>query len=156
MSLWTNRLTGTLPASWANLPKSLDSLWLAYNRLTGTLPEAWARLTGLQMFDLRGNKLTGTLPPSWGNLTTLGYMGLAGNVGLTGTIPCTWSSMGSNATGGQNYHGGGGVLAQLELGGTTVKRCYPSASLKEAGDRADSDYYANDADIKLVSGVRGE
>jgi hypothetical protein len=135
-----SQLTGTLPASWGGI-KSLMSMFFGNNRLKGPLPASWGNLTRLQGLELYNNtQLTGTLPPSWGGLNMLEILGLSNNTALIGTVPCSWSSIGSKSNG--RWAGGvPGTLFQLCLGGSGLQGCYPSAGLKEAGDRADKSCY---------------
>jgi hypothetical protein len=152
LHLDSNQLTGTLPASLGGV-KALQNLLLGENSLKGPLPASWGNLTGLLLLDLAKNtQLTGTLPASWGSMTVLMHLALSNATGITGTIPCTWSSMGSNAT---NDWTGQPGMAQVMLGGTGLSGCYPSAVLRQAGDKADLSWsymYGSNP----LSGVRGE
>lgn len=87
------RLTGALPASFANL-SSLTTLQLQGCGLTGTLPPAWGDgLQSLMLLNLSGNALRGPLPPSWGPLLGGALLSLdaSGNK-LQGTIPESWAA----------------------------------------------------------------
>jgi len=55
LDLSGNALSGTLPASWAELPQ-LSYLYLQNNHLTGVLPCQWAALTSLKLADVSGNR----------------------------------------------------------------------------------------------------
>jgi hypothetical protein len=153
LDLQSNWLSGTLPGSWAKI-KSLRGLKAANTQLKGTLPESWKSLTGLSYLDLSVNLLTGPLPAAWGALAQLEHLQLTGNAGLSGTIPCFWSSIGRNSKGRVYGLGNRGRLYALHLGSTGLKGCYPSSNLKKAGDNAD--YSHSPTRRNQVSGVRGE
>lgn len=68
LALDHNRLTGTLPPTWANGFRRLDTLWLGQNRFHGSLPAAWAEddaWPDLQDLLLDNTHLSGEVPPQW-------------------------------------------------------------------------------------------
>ncbi|GBF99546.1 hypothetical protein Rsub_12352 [Raphidocelis subcapitata] len=73
-----NRVSGTIPASWATVPKRLEALDLAGNQLTGPLPDKWA-LPRLYIMGVRDNQLKGTIPTSLAKLPTLVYLDARNN-----------------------------------------------------------------------------
>ena len=62
--LYTNQLTGTLPAEWASMT-ALTELSMFSNQLTGTLPGGWSRMRSLVDLQLHVNRFVGTVPASW-------------------------------------------------------------------------------------------
>jgi len=54
LSLANNQLTGTLPASWAEM-ESLEILHLHGNQFTGDMPNEWAALRAIEKFTLNDN-----------------------------------------------------------------------------------------------------
>lgn len=100
----SNRIGGSLPASWAaarggsgNSSKAspLKVLSLADNWISGALPESWATgLPDVQVLNLAGNSLAGPLPASWSGRGAFagarggggGVVLLPGNKGLTGNV----------------------------------------------------------------------
>lgn len=121
LHLRDNQFTGTIPASWAQMP-ALVHVYLSYNRLSGPLPTAWDskaqrmlrvegnQLTGLVpvwpapnlkslafgWFEQRlcsGNRITGQIPPTIAKLMPrLKYLGLQCN-DLSGTLPAELGSL---------------------------------------------------------------
>ena len=133
LELYSNRLTGRLPAELGNLTAlevldleenqltglipselgNLTSLWLlnlGENQLTGRIPSELRNLTNLYALFLNDNRLTGGLPPELGNLITLEELWLNGNQ-LTGHIP---SELGSLTN-----------LTELFLAGNQLTGCIP-------------------------------
>jgi Leucine-rich repeat (LRR) protein len=91
ISLGSNSLTGTLPASWARLSK-LRSIGLSSNSLTGTVPRQWSELASLSTLDLASNSLSGTLPTMWSELTSITGLYLHNNA-FSGPLPYAWADM---------------------------------------------------------------
>lgn len=83
--LWSNRLTGRIPAELVVL-EHLEVLSLEGNELTGPIPPELGDLTRLERLGLSGNTLTGPIPPDLGNLAALKYLDLSYN-DLTGPVP---------------------------------------------------------------------
>ncbi|CAI0548260.1 unnamed protein product [Linum tenue] len=85
INLNTNVLTGSIPASIANIP-NISYIGFAGNRLSGIVPVEFSNLTFLQGFDVPANKLTGSLPP---DICIGGVLKVftAYNNSLTGPIP---------------------------------------------------------------------
>eukprot|EP01120_Amphizonella_sp_Union-15-10_P012903 TRINITY_DN5868_c0_g1_i1.p1 TRINITY_DN5868_c0_g1~~TRINITY_DN5868_c0_g1_i1.p1 ORF type:complete len:227 (+),score=13.64 TRINITY_DN5868_c0_g1_i1:68-748(+) len=102
LSLWENRLQGTIPDVLGNLT-SLGALSLSVNFLEGTLPESLGSLQSLRLLGLAANFLTGTIPSFLGNLKRLFYINLSQNR-FQGNIPAalaqipylTWISLKDN------------------------------------------------------------
>lgn len=91
VSIPSNKLTGTLPADWWQLP--LKEILLPYNELSGSLPPEWSKLAkSLEKLDLGFNKLDGPLPASWGALAKLQFLWIGGNT-FRGTLPPEWGGM---------------------------------------------------------------
>lgn len=49
----------------------LQVLDLSHNKLTSTLPPSWAQLGHLSVLNLAYNQLTGALPPAWADQRSL-------------------------------------------------------------------------------------
>ncbi|KAM0912242.1 hypothetical protein ACQ4PT_012939 [Festuca glaucescens] len=91
VSLSENNLRGQLPASLANLSKTLEILDLGSNHISGTIPDEIDNLLNLTMLYLNDNLLTGKIPSTLGHLSNLGELVLSRNH-LYGEIP---SSLGN-------------------------------------------------------------
>lgn len=85
LSLDTNNLTGTIPASIGNLTQ-LTTLSMSGNNLTSTLPPEMANLTNLQILSLGENAIGGGIPEWMGNLGRLKNLDLGYNQ-LSGPVP---------------------------------------------------------------------
>ena len=109
LSLYSNQLTGTIPAELGSLT-NLERLYLSYNQLTGTIPPELGSLTNLERLYLSYNQLTGTIPPALGSLTNLERLYLSYNQ-LTGTIPPALGSLTN--------------LEWLNLSGNQLTGCIP-------------------------------
>lgn len=70
ISLPSNNLQGTLPASFKNLTV-LAQLYLSSNALTGTLPHFIAQMPSLAFLDLNSNQFTGTIPEEYGSMSQM-------------------------------------------------------------------------------------
>ncbi|XP_062216928.1 probable LRR receptor-like serine/threonine-protein kinase At1g12460 [Phragmites australis] len=57
------------------------------NRLTGPVPESVVNCRNLRVLDLGANALAGDIPPVIGTLRSLSVLRLAGNAGISGSIP---------------------------------------------------------------------
>ncbi|RLN17525.1 putative LRR receptor-like serine/threonine-protein kinase [Panicum miliaceum] len=57
------------------------------NRLTGPVPESVVNCRNLRVLDLGANALAGVVPPVIGTLRSLSVLRLAGNAGISGSIP---------------------------------------------------------------------
>ncbi|KAJ9186235.1 hypothetical protein P3X46_005761 [Hevea brasiliensis] len=84
-----NEFTGSIPEyMWT--PPSLKVLSLYRNKLNGSLQnQSLCGLKGLQELDLGHNEFGGSLPQCLDNLTSLTFLDLSGNQ-LTGHIPSSW------------------------------------------------------------------
>ena len=89
--LFTNNLTGTLPAGIAGLTK-LRSLQLYDNQLSGPFPAAIGQLAEIQSIFLSRNQLDGPLPASLGSLVKLEDLEVNGN-SIDGPLPDTLSNL---------------------------------------------------------------
>ena len=83
ISLWNNRLQGSLPPSLSGLT-SLREFAVFSNELTGSIPSLTG-LTSLQSFWVEDNQLTGSIPSLTG-LTSLESLWVSDNQ-LSGTLP---------------------------------------------------------------------
>ena len=70
MTLWANKLNGTLPSALGNLSK-LESLDLRWNELSGSIPAELGKLSSMEYLSLRNNSLSGAFPSELGNLNNL-------------------------------------------------------------------------------------
>ena len=88
ITLESNQLDGTLPASLADLPR-LRALDLGSNQVAGTTPEAICALRELERLQLQYNSMSGTIPSCLANCTELSVIDYKYNSapGLSGTIP---------------------------------------------------------------------
>nr|XP_051183504.1 probable LRR receptor-like serine/threonine-protein kinase At1g12460 isoform X2 [Lolium perenne] len=57
------------------------------NRLSGPVPGSLANCASLRVLDLGANSLAGDIPPAFGTMRSLSELRLAGNAGITGSIP---------------------------------------------------------------------
>ena len=64
----------------------MQIIHLKENRLTGTIPESFASLRYLSWFDISNNKLHGTIAPEFGNISGLKDFRIAGNR-IYGSVP---------------------------------------------------------------------
>lgn len=87
LSLSSNRLKGTLPASIGNF-KSITSLSLNVNQLTGPFPVSLGNLVTLTSLDLSSNLFSDTLPSSLGNLVKLTTLSMNYNK-ISGKLPAS-------------------------------------------------------------------
>ncbi|CAM0885366.1 unnamed protein product [Alopecurus aequalis] len=91
LRVWANNLTGTIPASVANIT-TLTTINSNYNHIKGNIPVEFADLSSLQYLQASANQLEGTFPEAILNLSNLISLGLALN-GLSGEVPpnlCTF------------------------------------------------------------------
>ncbi|CAL5384357.1 unnamed protein product [Camellia sinensis] len=86
LSLHSNYLTGSIPASIGNLSSLSTRLYLNSNKLSGHIPSNIGNLRKLQVLFLFQNQLTGTIPPELNNLTFLVGFAVSQNE-LTGHLP---------------------------------------------------------------------
>jgi Leucine-rich repeat (LRR) protein len=91
LSLYSNNLTGTLPAALGNLTY-LRYLYLQYNSIGGSIPTTLGNLANLLRLNLEKNQLSGSIPSSLGNLVNLQDLTLTYNL-LTGSIPIELGNM---------------------------------------------------------------
>ena len=91
IDLYSNNLTGTIPADIGNLT-NLDYLDLGANQLAGAIPTQIKNLANLTILWLEDNELTGTIPVEIGNLTNLEALALYSN-NFTGIIPAEISNL---------------------------------------------------------------
>ena len=85
LALYSNQLTGSIPAEIGNMTK-LEHLGLFSNQLTGSIPIEIGNLTNLKYLTMYSNQLTGSIPVELGNLINLKNLWLDSNQ-LTGSIP---------------------------------------------------------------------
>ena len=91
IDLYTNGLSGTLPASLSNLD-NLQDLTVSGNNLSGTIPTSLSNLTQLQYLDLSLNQMSGAIPDEIYSLTNLVELRLSNNL-FTGDIPKSISNL---------------------------------------------------------------
>lgn len=89
--LGANRLTGSVPASLADLPE-LRELLIGSNKLTGTIPEELGTLSLLGLLDLADNTMSGPIPSSFGGLSRLRHLYLNTNA-FEGNLPAALGSL---------------------------------------------------------------
>ncbi|GAB2300381.1 hypothetical protein Dimus_034422 [Dionaea muscipula] len=85
LSLRSNRLSGGIPADFANLT-FLRSLYLQNNGFSGEFPPSLTQLTRLIRLDISGNRFSGQIPFAVNNLTHLTGLFLEKN-NFSGPIP---------------------------------------------------------------------
>jgi hypothetical protein len=85
ISLFGNKLTGSIPDNWGIMMPALIELNVGSNSLTGTLPASLGRLANLGTLWVAFNQLTGTIPSDLGDLTSLWQLSVFSN-SLTGSI----------------------------------------------------------------------
>ncbi|CAM0878634.1 unnamed protein product [Alopecurus aequalis] len=85
LQISTNNLTGTIPASLANIT-TLKVVTCAHNHFKGSIPSEFAYLFNLQYMYACRNQLTGIFPQAMLNLSTLIGLNVAFN-GLSGEVP---------------------------------------------------------------------
>ncbi|HPS79371.1 MAG TPA: leucine-rich repeat domain-containing protein, partial [Thermoanaerobaculaceae bacterium] len=116
LNLRNNHLTGSIPVELGNLT-NLNYLYLYDNQLTGSIPVELGDLTNLYELLLRNNQLTGSIPVELGNLTNLYCLYLDSNQ-LTGSIPSELGGL-ANLTGLFLYHNQLTGSVPVELGNLT-------------------------------------
>ncbi|MBC9868659.1 MAG: hypothetical protein F7O42_12410, partial [Opitutae bacterium] len=92
LSLYNNALTGKIPVELGSLT-NLYWLSLYRNALTGKIPAELGSLTNLRVLSLYRNALTGKIPAELGSLTNLTLLTLAGNAGLSGPLPSSFTGL---------------------------------------------------------------
>ena len=85
LDLVYNQLNGAIPPELGNL-EALQSLYLSDNQLSGSIPSELGNLAALQQLYIFNNQLSGSIPPELGNLTALESLILTNNQ-LSGSIP---------------------------------------------------------------------
>ncbi|CAM0878640.1 unnamed protein product [Alopecurus aequalis] len=85
LELSFNNLTGTIPASLANIT-TLKEIYFYSNHFKGNIPNEFADLSSLQYLYVSTNQLIGTFPQAVLNLSTLIGLDLGFN-GLSGEVP---------------------------------------------------------------------
>ncbi|KAJ1256515.1 hypothetical protein BS78_K013000 [Paspalum vaginatum] len=105
--LTANNLTGTIPASLANITM-LKNLTCMNNNIEGNIPDEFARLQGLQQLHFGKNKLSGRFPQLVLNLSNLVVFSVASN-DLSGDVPPNLGGSLHNlkylSIGGNFFHG---------------------------------------------------
>ncbi|WP_020601566.1 T9SS type A sorting domain-containing protein [Spirosoma spitsbergense] len=92
----TNWLQGDSPCNWFGVTcdgnNRVTGLSLGSNKLAGTLPASLGNLPGLQVFDMPNNQLSGPIPVTLGNLARVNYFDLSRNQ-LSGSIPANLGNL---------------------------------------------------------------
>ena len=91
LGLTGNLLGGEIPSSLGQLTK-LKTLWLTFNNLEGQIPAQLGNLTALESLILVNNKLSGSIPNTFGQLTNLHTLELGMN-NLSGDIPAAVANL---------------------------------------------------------------
>ena len=94
ITLESNQLDGTLPASLADLPR-LHRLDLQSNQVAGTTPEAICALRELEILALGHNRMSGTIPSCLANCTKLSVIDFSGGRARSFEVhlfPVPWDS----------------------------------------------------------------
>ena len=91
LDLGDNQISGTIPSNLGELT-SLTNLSLFTNRLTGSVPSL-SGLSNLKELSLSGNGFVGTIPGTWGKLSHLEFVNLDQVMELRGTIPSSFSML---------------------------------------------------------------
>lgn len=86
VGLESNRFSGELPQSIANLSARLDGISIGNNQVSGSIPEGIDKLVNLTVFLMHNNRLSGSIPSSIGKLKKLHVLNLSGNK-FKGSIP---------------------------------------------------------------------
>ncbi|KAM0933479.1 putative protein kinase RLK-Pelle-LRR-XII-1 family [Dioscorea sansibarensis] len=86
VGLGSNRFSGELPVSIANLSATLDGISIANNQISGSIPEGIDKLVNLTVLLMHYNRLSGSIPSSIGKLKKLHVLNLSGNK-YKGSIP---------------------------------------------------------------------
>jgi hypothetical protein len=108
LSLPACGLIGTLPLQWG-ASRTLRSIDLSNNRITGTLPPSWAA-GNLSEILLSNNTLRGTLPARWGQEKRMPqdlHLNVISNTQITGSIPPSWVHFASGYISLSETHVGG-------------------------------------------------
>ncbi|NJN61313.1 MAG: hypothetical protein HC795_07090 [Coleofasciculaceae cyanobacterium RL_1_1] len=96
LSLFSNNLTGEIPAALGNL-SSLSYLGLSGNDLSGKIPAELGNLSSLNILSLDNNSLSGEIPAELGSLSSLTQLYLHNN-GLSGEIPAELGDLSNLST----------------------------------------------------------
>eukprot|EP00934_Nitzschia_sp_Nitz4_P001128 Nitzschia sp. Nitz4//scaffold130_size63480//45825//46751//NITZ4_006255-RA/size63480-exonerate_protein2genome-gene-0.23-mRNA-1//1//CDS//3329535207//1128//frame0 len=92
LELANNRISGTLPSTWATTLPNLETIWVENNRLSGTIPSEWQAMVKIEWLDLGSNGITGAIPTILSVMTNLEYLYLEYN-DLSGTLPSEIGSL---------------------------------------------------------------
>ncbi|KAL6653288.1 hypothetical protein ACP70R_008866 [Stipagrostis hirtigluma subsp. patula] len=85
LQISVNNLTGTIPASLANIT-ALKVISCAYNNFVGSIPDEFAKLQNMQQLYMGANQLSGRFPKAIMNLSALTDLSLGLNQ-LSGEVP---------------------------------------------------------------------
>jgi Leucine-rich repeat (LRR) protein len=92
----TNWLQGDSPCNWFGVTcdgnNRVTGLSLGSNKLAGTLPASLGDLSGLQVLDMPNNQLSGPIPVTLGSLARVNYFDLSRNQ-LSGSIPANLGNL---------------------------------------------------------------
>ena len=91
MDLYSNQLSGEIPAELGSLTNLTELRLHGNHRLTGEIPPELGNLTNLKVLWLFANQLSGEIPPELGNLTDLLVLWLHANQ-LSGEIRRSWAT----------------------------------------------------------------
>ncbi len=106
------RISGHLPAEWAEGLPRLTTLLLLRTAVNGTLPQQWRRMQLLEELYLEETLVSGALPVQWADMPRLRVLALDGTL-ISGTLPEVWGSFPS--------------LSELYLDDTSISGHLPAA-----------------------------
>jgi len=89
---YANRLKGTVPEGFFNLPQLVELSWSHNLGLTGSIPDSISALQKLTYLDLHNTSLSGTLPLGLFDLSRLAKLYLNGTA-FSGTLPTEFAKL---------------------------------------------------------------
>ena len=95
LNVHRNIIHGSIPTTIGRL-QALTGLALNGNLLSGPIPSETGALETLEVLMLENNFLSGTLPLELGSIDSLDYFNVASNMGLSGSLPSSFSHLKSS------------------------------------------------------------